>query len=132
MQYQRSVSVQAPYPQTVAKVRSALAAQGFGVLSEIDVRATLRDKRGLEIEDYLLLGACNPDLAHRALSVERDVGVFLPCTVVVRAQGEGCVVSVFDPQLMAGLTGQEELAPIAEEAALRLYAALDAVAGPTP
>jgi uncharacterized protein (DUF302 family) len=112
------------YADAVDTLRQVLAEQGFGVLTEIDVRATLREKRGVEMEDYVILGVCNPDLAHQALEVDRSIGVLLPCTVVVRAQGEGAVVHLLDPGIMAELTQLEELQPIADEAGRRLEAVL--------
>ena len=127
MSYERTVTVDLPYDQAVERVREALAAQGFGILSEIDVQATLRDKRGIEMEPYVILGACNPDLAHRALEVDRGIGTLLPCNVVVRADGTRSQVRIFDPLLMAQVTGREEIAPIADEAAQLLTAALSAL-----
>ena len=127
MTYERTATLALPYDQAVQRVREALAEQGFGVLTEIDVQATLRDKRGIEMEPYVILGACNPDLAHRALEVDRGIGTLLPCNVVVTAQGERSQVRVFDPLLMAEVTGREELAPIAAEAEQRLSAALAAL-----
>jgi uncharacterized protein (DUF302 family) len=109
----------------VQRVRAALKDQGFGVLTEIDVQATLRDKLGEEMEDYLILGACNPPLAHRALEVDRRIGLLLPCNVVVRADGDDTVVEALDPQVMVGVSGQSALEPVADEAARRLAAALD-------
>jgi uncharacterized protein (DUF302 family) len=108
----------------VQRVRAALKDQGFGVLTEIDVQATLRDKLGEEMEDYLILGACNPPLAHRALQTDRHIGLLLPCNVVVRSDGGETVVEALDPQVMVSVSGQPELAPIAEEATRRLGAAL--------
>ena len=122
-----------PYGETVKLVRQALAEQGFGVLTEIDVRATMRAKLDAEMEDYVILGACNPALAHRALDVDRSVGLLLPCTVVVRGTADGTVVEVMDPKLMATITGRPELAPVAEEADRRLSAALASLSGvPVP
>jgi uncharacterized protein (DUF302 family) len=115
-----SVVVDAPFEVTVGRVRDALAAQGFGVLTEIDVRATLAAKLGAEMEDYLILGACNPPLAHRALEVDRSVGMLLPCNVVVRTVPEGTQVDLLDPQLMVTATDLPELKPIADDAAARL------------
>lgn len=128
MAYQRTRTVPLPYSEAVAAVREALAEQGFGILSEIDVRATLKAKRGTDIEDYIILGACNPALAERALDVDRSIGALLPCTVVVRASDEGgSVVQMLDPQLLASLTDLPQMQPIADEAATRLAAALDAL-----
>jgi len=124
MTYERTATIDLPYAQAVDRVRKALAEQGFGVLTEIDVQATLREKRGIEMEPYLILGACNPDLAHRALEVDRGIGTLLPCNVVVTAQGERSQVRIFDPLLMAQVTGRDEVASIAAEAEQRLSAAL--------
>ena len=105
MGYQRSITVNLPYAEAVARAREALAEQGFGVLTEIDVQATLRDKRGLEMEPYVILGACNPDLAHQALEVDRSIGVLLPCNVLVSSRDEGSTVQILDPDLMASVMG---------------------------
>ncbi|MDQ3104135.1 MAG: DUF302 domain-containing protein [Actinomycetota bacterium] len=125
MDYQRSITVNLPYAEAVARTRDALAEQGFGVLTEIDVQATLRDKRGLEVEPYVILGACNPDLAYQALEVDRSIGVLLPCNVVVSSRGEGSTVQILDPDMMASVTGLPDLRPIADEASRRLQVVLD-------
>jgi uncharacterized protein (DUF302 family) len=127
MEYGMTTRLRAPFAQTVERVRAALKEQGFGVLTEIDVRATLREKLGEQMEDYLILGACNPPLAHRALAADRRIGLLLPCNVVVRAEGEQTVVEALDPQLMLGVTGQAELKPVAEEAAHRIRPALQSL-----
>jgi uncharacterized protein (DUF302 family) len=124
MNYGMAITVQAPFADTVERVRAALREQGFGVLTEIDVRATLREKLGEEMEDYLILGACNPPLAHRALDVDRRLGLLLPCNVVVRVDGEQTVVEALDPQVMVAVTETAELRPVADEAARRVRAAL--------
>ena len=121
MQYERHVTVALPFEQAVPRVVDALAEQGFGILTEIDVQAVLRDKRGIAMEPYVILGACNPDLAHRALEVDRGVGVLLPCNVVVRGDGDQATVQVFDPLLMTAVVGREELHPIAAEADQRIH-----------
>ncbi len=125
MDYQRSITIDLPYAEAVTRTREALAEQGFGVLSEIDVQATLQDKRGVEMEPYLILGACNPDLAHQALQVDRSIGVLLPCNVVISGHGHGCTVQILDPQLMATVTALPALQPLADEASTRLQAVLD-------
>ncbi|MFD4907313.1 DUF302 domain-containing protein [Kitasatospora purpeofusca] len=122
-----AVTLDLPFTEAVEQVRAALAEQGFGVLTEIDVRATLRAKLGEEIEDYLILGACNPPLAHRALEADRHIGLLLPCNVVVRAVDGGTLVEAMDPQLLVQVAGKPELAAVADEAATRLRAALDAL-----
>ena len=93
------------------------------------MQATLREKRGVEMEPYVILGACNPDLAHQALEVERGVGVLLPCNVVVSSTGAGSMVQVLDPQVMASVTELPSLQPMADEATRRLEAALSALGG---
>lgn len=114
-----------PFADTVQRTKEALREHGFGVLTEIDVQATLRDKIGERIEDYLILGACNPRLAHRALGVDRQVGLLLPCNVVVRGEGEQTVVEAIDPATMVTVTGEQALKPVVDEAARLLRAALD-------
>jgi uncharacterized protein (DUF302 family) len=125
VQYERSMTVDLPYTEAVAKVKELLGEQGFGVLSEIDVQATLKQKRGVDMEDYVILGACNPDLAHRALDVDRSIGVMLPCNVVVNADGARSRVQILDPQTMSAVTGIPELQPVADEASQRLQNVLD-------
>ncbi|MEV5834874.1 DUF302 domain-containing protein [Nocardia sp. NPDC052112] len=115
------------FADTVAAVRAALAEQGFGVLTEIDVRATLRAKLDVEMEDYLILGACNPELAHQALDIHRQVGLLLPCNVVVRTDNDATVVEAVDPDILVNQTQQPALRQIAQEARAGLAAALAAV-----
>ncbi len=124
MSYGTHITLDTPFADTVARVREALAAQGFGVLTEIDVTATLKAKLGEQMEDYVIFGACNPPFAHQALEVDRTIGLLLPCNVVVRAAAEGTVVEALDPQVMVTLTGRDELKPVADEVARRLAAAL--------
>ena len=132
MEYGISVRMTVPFPEAVRRVREALAAQGFGVLTEIDVRATLHDKLGADMEDYLILGACNPPLAHLALTADRKVGLLLPCNVVIRSGHGETIIEALDPQIMAEVAGQAALRPVAAEAAARIRAALAAIgkAGP--
>lgn len=129
MGYGYTVTVPEPFaPAVVQRVREALSEQGFGVLTEIDVRATIRDKLGVDMADYLILGACNPSLAHRAIDVEPGIGLLLPCNVVVRADGtDTTLVQALDPQVMVDVTDRAELEAVAHEAASRLSAALDAM-----
>ena len=127
MSYGIRISTQAPFAEAVARVREALKAQGFGVLTEIDMRATLRDRLGQEMEDYLILGACNPPLAHQALGVDSSIGLLLPCNVVVRADAGQTIVEALDPQTMVTITGQPALQPVADEAAARLRTALESL-----
>lgn len=128
MSYGRTVMVKGSVADTIPKVKDALKAQGFGVLTEIDVQATLREKLGAETRPYVILGACNPTLADRALRAEPEIGLLLPCNVVVREHDEGALVSAVDPQMMSDVTGHPELPAIAEEATERLDAALAQVA----
>jgi uncharacterized protein (DUF302 family) len=123
-----TVRVPEPFAPTVERVRGALKDQGFGVLTEIDVQATLRQKLDVGMEDYVILGACNPPLAKRALDADRDIGLLLPCNVVVRADGpDATLVQALDPQVMVEVTGRPELKAVADEATVRLRAALDAL-----
>ncbi|MEU2999344.1 DUF302 domain-containing protein [Streptomyces sp. NPDC006995] len=124
MSYDRTVTVQAPFDQVQQDVRRALADQGFGVLTEIDVQATLKAKLGHDMEPYLILGACNPPLAHQALEADRSIGLLLPCNVVVRSEGDHVVVQAVDPGTMVTLTGLDAMEPVAEEATRLLDAAL--------
>jgi uncharacterized protein (DUF302 family) len=128
MGYGNTIHLKTTFAEASERVRAALQEQGFGVLTEIDVRATLRNKLGEEIEDYVILGACNPQLAYQALGVDRQIGLLLPCNVVVRSDGAETVVEMLDPQVMVTVTGRDELAPVAGEAAQRLRAAMDALA----
>jgi LmbE family N-acetylglucosaminyl deacetylase/uncharacterized protein (DUF302 family) len=127
MSYAYTSRLPQPFSAAVVdRVRAALKDQGFGVLTEIDVQATLQAKLGVAMEDYLILGACNPPLAHRALGIDREIGLLLPCNVVVRADGpDATLVQALDPQTMVQVTGRPELKAVADDAANRLHAALD-------
>lgn len=128
MDYGTTVTTQLSFDDAVERTRNALADQGFGVLTEIDVQATLKKKLDQDMEPYLILGACNPQLASQALEIERDIGLLLPCNVVVRRDGDRTLVQALDPQVMVTLPGRPELQGVADEAAKRLSAALEAVA----
>jgi uncharacterized protein (DUF302 family) len=128
MAYGTAVTLDRPHSDVVDQVRAALKEQGFGVLTEIDVQATLREKLGEQMEPYLILGACNPPLAHRALSADPSIGLLLPCNVVVRSQQGRTVVEAVDPNIMVEVTGDASLSLIAAEASVKLNAALEAVA----
>ncbi|MEI6045559.1 MAG: DUF302 domain-containing protein [Chloroflexota bacterium] len=118
-----------PYAEAVELTRAALKEQGFGILTEIDMKQTLKEKRGVDFPPYLILGACNPPLAHQALTAELEVGLLLPCNVIVYEQGEGSVVKILDPVLAMEVIGNPALAPIAHEAKERLQKALDSLPG---
>jgi uncharacterized protein (DUF302 family) len=116
------------YDEAVERVRAELATGGFGVLCEIDVRATMREKLGVEGEPYLILGACNPPLAHQALEAEPELGVLLPCNVVVyRRAGETHIAAV-DPERMLSIVDNSELASVAAEVKGRLRAVVERAA----
>jgi uncharacterized protein (DUF302 family) len=112
------------FDEAVAQVRLALAEQGFGVLTEIDVQATLKAKLDEHVEPYLILGACNPRLAHTALTIEPTIGLLLPCNVTVRVQDGATIVQAMDPQLLVTVVDKPGLKAVADEAASRLAAAL--------
>ncbi|MEJ7801541.1 MAG: DUF302 domain-containing protein [Ilumatobacter sp.] len=130
MDFTRRIELDATYDDTIGRVTDALADQGFGVLTEIDVRQTLKDKLDIDIEPQVILGACNPQLAHRALEIDPRVAALLPCNVVVRTENGRTVVEALDPKLIAEVPGNPALAPIAEEAGQRIQAALDALGNP--
>lgn len=121
-------TVDGGFEETVRRVREALQEQGFGILSEIDVRAKLKEKVGVDFRPYLILGACNPRLAHRALSAERDLGLLLPCNVVVYGEDDGrTAVMAMDPVSALSVVGNPAVAPVAEEVRELLSRALAAV-----
>ena len=125
-----STSLRTGFSEAVARTREALADQGFGVLTEIDMKATLKKKLDIDMEDYLILGACNPPLAHRAVGVDRQIGLLLPCNVVVRADPADdtrVLVEAMDPQVLVQVTGDAGLQEVADEVAGKLWAAIDAV-----
>ncbi|MFC4127837.1 DUF302 domain-containing protein [Nocardia rhizosphaerae] len=125
-----STTLTTSFDDAVARTRTALQEQGFGVLTEIDMQATMKAKLGADMERYLILGACNPPLAHRAVEVDRQIGLLLPCNVVVREDpaAPGAVrVEAMNPQLLVQVTDEAALAPIADDAGARLQAAIDAL-----
>jgi uncharacterized protein (DUF302 family) len=119
-----------PYETAVEQVTAALKAEGFGVLTTIDVKATLKQKLDVDFRRYVILGACNPPLAHRALTTELEIGLLLPCNVIVYEDesGTGSVISIVDPHAMLGTGINPALAPVADEAAARLRRVLGALA----
>jgi len=119
------------HDQAIEKVSAELKKEGFGILTEIDVKATLKKKLDADFRKYSILGACNPNLAHQALETELDIGALLPCNVIVYEENNGSVVGIVDPISMLGVVDNPDLDPIASEALERLKrvkAALDQVA----
>lgn len=119
-----STTLRASFDDAVEMTRRALSEQGFGILTEIDVKAKL----GEDMEDYLILGACNPALAHRAVNVDRQIGLLLPCNVVVRSDphDDGAViVEAMNPEIMVQVADQPGLREVADDAAAKLHAAID-------
>ena len=124
-----SVRLDVGLDEALQRTRTALADQGFGILTEIDVAATLRTKLGVEVAPQVILGACNAPLAREGLRIEPDLGLLLPCNVVVRVDQDGTtLVSALDPELLVSIPGRPELAPIAAEAKTRLQTALATIA----
>jgi uncharacterized protein (DUF302 family) len=119
--------------EAVAVTTAALKLEGFGVLTEIDVQATLRAKLGVEHRPYIILGACNPHLAHRGLQAEPELGLLLPCNVIVYDNGDGTsTVSIVDPLQILGVVNNPALQPVADEANARLRRVIEHLAQPTP
>lgn len=127
--YAISTTVDLPYDVAVERTREALGAEGFGVLTEIDVRATLKQKLDVDFRPYIILGACNPPLAHTALTAERDIGLLLPCNVIVYAADEPgrSVVAAMDPVEALALSGNDDIRPLAAEVRSRLERVLTAL-----
>ena len=127
--YGFAVTLPLPWADAVSRTREALAGQGFGVLTEIDVAATLKKKLDVDFRPYIILGACNPPLAHQALSAERDLGLLLPCNVIVYAGDTPgtSVVAAMDPVEALSLTGRTDIAGLATEVRGRLEQALTAL-----
>lgn len=128
MEYSLAIDLDRDFDDVVQATRAALADEGFGVLTEIDVQATMKAKLDVDREEYLILGACNPPLAHRALEAEPELGVLLPCNVVVYRTGGRTRVSAVAAEQMLGMVGNEQLGPVATEVAQRMQRVLDAVA----
>ena len=118
------------FDEAIVAITAALKDKGFGVLTEIDVKATLKKKIGVDVRPYIILGACNPPLAHQALQAEPELGLLLPCNVIVYDNGDNsCTISLIDPLQMMGVVQNPALDVIAVEAKARLRAALNAVEG---
>jgi uncharacterized protein (DUF302 family) len=127
MDYGMSKKVNMPYAQAIEKVTEELKKEGFGVLTTIDVKDTLKQKIDVDFHNYIILGACNPKLAHRALSAEEEIGLLLPCNVVVAEKNNQTTISVFNPGFMAEVTGNKEIHSVAGEVQEKLKRVLEAV-----
>lgn len=126
--YGLKVTSRLPVDQAEQRLRQALADEGFGVLTEIDLAATLQAKLGLEMTPYRILGACRPPLAAAAVQSEPDIGLLLPCNVIIYAEDDHTVMAALDPQTMVELTGNTAMADVADDARHRLERALAAAA----
>lgn len=125
-----STTLHTSFDDAVEKTRKALAEEGFGILTEIDVKATMRAKLGTEMDDYLILGACNPPLAHSAVTADPHIGLLLPCNVVVRVDGpDTVVVDAMNPQLMTQVSDAPGLKDVAETATTKLQSVIDSLGG---
>ena len=121
-------SVPLPYEQAVERTREALQKEGFGILTEIDVRATLKKKLDVDFRRYVILGACNPPLAYRGFQAELDIGLLLPCNVIVyEADATHSRVAILDPLVQLAITGRTDIEPVAREARDKLERALAAI-----
>ncbi len=129
--YALTAETELGFDEAVARVRDELEEEGFGVLTEIDAQATLRKKLGVEIERYLILGACNPSFAHQALELEPELGVLLPCNVVVYERGDRTLVSAVDAERMLSIVGNDALASVAAEVRSRLTQVVERVSQAT-
>lgn len=118
--YGFGAKVSLPYEKAVERARTLLQEEGFGVLTEIDVKKTMKEKLGIDFRRYVIFGACNPHLAHRALEAEIEIGLLLPCNVIVYEDNGGSVVSIMDPITALEIVRNERLAPVAREARSRL------------
>jgi uncharacterized protein (DUF302 family) len=127
--YSFSTTVAGPLGSARDRVAAALSAQGFGILTEIDVKATLKSKLDVDVEPYLILGACNPPFAHQALTADPSIGVLLPCNVVLRQTGADVTVEFMDPEAVLTLVEQDGIAEIAAEVRGRLEKARDSLGG---
>jgi len=119
--------VKGTYEEVVTRIKAELKKEGFGVLTEIDVKKTIKDKLGADFDNYIILGSCNPPFAFKALQAERDIGLFMPCNLIVYEDKGQVFVSAIKPTLAMNMTGNPALAPLADEVESRLKKAVDAV-----
>jgi uncharacterized protein (DUF302 family) len=124
--------VDLPFEEALDRTKAALKENGFGVLTDIDVQKTMKEKLGKDFRKYEILGACNPPLAHRALTAELDLGLMLPCNVIVYEEGERTVIAAIDPQAAMGIVQNETLTEVAKEARAKIVAALEKVDSEAP
>ncbi len=123
--YSRTINL--PFREVVSKTKQALAAEGFGILSEIDVKATLKAKLQVDFEEYIILGACNPPLAYQALKAEKEIGLMLPCNVVVFVRGGKTIVAAIRPTIAMEKSGNDALKPVAEKVEQKLKKVVDSI-----
>ena len=128
MSYALRIDLERPFDEAVAMIKESLAESGFGILTEIDLKKTLKNTIDVDIEDQVILGACNPRFAYRGIQVEPSLGLLLPCNVVVRHSAGVTVVETIDPETMVTLTGNPEMEAVALEVRAGLKAALERVA----
>ena len=131
LSYGTTRDVALDFPDALARAKVLLTEQGFGILCEIDVAATLRSKLGIDIGDYVILGACKPDSASRVLAADLDAGLLLPCNVIVRRSAGHTTIGVIDVNAMVKLIGHDELTPVAADVGARLHAVLDGITSPS-
>ena len=127
MQYGFSKTTDYTFNQAIEKVTDELKKEGFGILTTIDVKETLKNKINVDFKNYTILGACNPPIAHKALQTEEELGLLLPCNVVVYEKDNKIVVSIFDPMMMTKLIDNDKMIPIASEVKEKLQRVLEAV-----
>ncbi len=127
MQYGFSKTIDLPYEQAIEKVTAELKKEGFGVLTSIDIKETLKQKINVDFKKYAILGACNPPIAHRALQEEEELGLLLPCNVIVYEKDDKTRVSIFDPMVMTWIMENDNMKPIATEVQEKLQRVLQAI-----
>ncbi len=127
MDYGFSKKINQPYEKALEKVTEELKKEGFGVLTSIDIKETLKKKIDVDFKKYTILGACNPPLAHKALQAEEQLGLLLPCNVIVYENNGGTMVSFFDPMIMTQIIDNEKLKPVAQEVQLKMKRVFEAI-----